>query len=426
MRRVKAWLLLTGVLVALLAGIVAIYDLRLASGDVYPAYSSLRADAFGTRGLHDALASLPGLTVTRDFRPLAQLEAGPKLVLIAGADWTDWTSQPAELVSALNRVAQSGGRIVVAFVPNELRDQGIDPPDPATKPDEKADEKKDAEPGTTKPSAKKEHAKKPDQTKDAKDETKSPNKKNAHKTRHPELLPVKLQEKWGVEIKQRWLFSAEQAELVDHDAVLPGSIPWHSDVFFQPAKDSPWTVLYRRANEPVVIERKFGAGSIVLMADCFTLSNESLQRNRVTGLLVWLLGTQKQIVFAESTLGVVENNGVGALARRYGLGGAVTLCALLGALYAWRMLAPFVPRSRDEETESIEVSQTPTAGFTALLRRSLDPAALLATCMEEWKRARLGSGDSAATRLDAVWRVRPADQPPSETYNAVTEALRRR
>ena len=77
---------LTGLgLVAALAffgwGIVHLFELRFAGGDVYPAYSTLRKDPLGAAAFHDALAALPGLNVERNLRPLATLAQAPKLLL---------------------------------------------------------------------------------------------------------------------------------------------------------------------------------------------------------------------------------------------------------------------------------------------------------------------------------------------------------
>ena len=50
-------------------GLARLLELRLSGGDVYPPYSTLRADALGTKALHDALAELPDLRVERGYRP---------------------------------------------------------------------------------------------------------------------------------------------------------------------------------------------------------------------------------------------------------------------------------------------------------------------------------------------------------------------
>ena len=89
----------------LLWGVTSVYRLRVARGDLFPAYSTLRADPLGTRALHDAARLLPGRRVERWTRPASRLEAGPgDLILVAGIrrelDEEYWT--------ALDRAAIAG------------------------------------------------------------------------------------------------------------------------------------------------------------------------------------------------------------------------------------------------------------------------------------------------------------------------------
>src|SRR5678816_55438 len=67
---------------AFIYGIVHLFFLRFESGDVYPEYSSLRADPLGAKGLYDALREFPGLEVRRNFRPIARLRGNEPVTLI--------------------------------------------------------------------------------------------------------------------------------------------------------------------------------------------------------------------------------------------------------------------------------------------------------------------------------------------------------
>ena len=66
-------------------GIVHLFELRFAGGDVYPAYSTLRRDPLGAAIYHDALAALPGLSVERNLRPLASLGLPSRLRFVRPA-----------------------------------------------------------------------------------------------------------------------------------------------------------------------------------------------------------------------------------------------------------------------------------------------------------------------------------------------------
>ena len=70
----RKWVPLLAAVILLCAALGWLFQLRLGGGDLYPNYSSLRADALGTRALYDALGLVPGMAVDRDYRPLAKLE----------------------------------------------------------------------------------------------------------------------------------------------------------------------------------------------------------------------------------------------------------------------------------------------------------------------------------------------------------------
>lgn len=403
----RRWFPLVAVALLLLAAIGGVFQLRIGGGDLYPAYSSLRADAVGTRALHDALAQIQGIEVDRDYRPLAKLGARPRVVLLPGLFWQEWQSIPANQLAALDAAANDGARIVFAFRADQKRE----------------DRDKD---GRVRSEEQKRKDKEEKERRDVK------GKKAVKKLKSPEekeLEPKELSKEWGVTFKQRWLMSqretAERADGVSAD--LPRTVAWHSDLYFAAGPD--WRVLYRRAGEPVLIEKSFGRGSIVLVADAYCLSNEAMNRERATPLLSWLVADYRRVTFLEGPLGVLEENGVGSLARRYGLGGAMALCALLGGLYAWRRLVAFMPPVESTEADGSEaLVYEPAAGMTNLLRRSLGVADLLPACVEEWRKAqRAGRGNSVSVaRLEAAWAARDPGKSNSENYNELTRRLKPR
>jgi hypothetical protein len=153
-----------------------------------------------------------------------------------------------------------------------------------------------------------------------------------------------------------------------------------------------------------------------------------MHQERATALLSYLVSDQRHVTFVESTLGVLEENGMGFLARRYGLGGALALCGLLGALYAWRRIVAFLPpQETGPVAGEVALAYEPAAGFTALLRRSLGAAAVLPACVEEWRKGRRAGGNRTAdARLEAAWQARDPRQPLASTYNDLARALKPR
>jgi len=47
-------------------GLWKLYELRFAAGDIYPPYSSLRADPMGSKALYESILQLPGASAARN------------------------------------------------------------------------------------------------------------------------------------------------------------------------------------------------------------------------------------------------------------------------------------------------------------------------------------------------------------------------
>jgi len=108
----RATLLLAIVAVAFVAGVVYMFNVEFAAGDVYPEYSSLRTDQRGVRLLHDSLAALPGLTITRNYAPLDNLQHARSSLILLGIPAT--FGDPDDL-KLYERLARQGNRVIAAF-----------------------------------------------------------------------------------------------------------------------------------------------------------------------------------------------------------------------------------------------------------------------------------------------------------------------
>src|SRR5438067_4682472 len=67
-------LLLIVVFAGFIFGIAKLFKLRFEAGDVYPEYSSLRADPLGAKAYYESLDNL--LVARRNFKPLSKLGDG--------------------------------------------------------------------------------------------------------------------------------------------------------------------------------------------------------------------------------------------------------------------------------------------------------------------------------------------------------------
>src|SRR4051812_11956010 len=75
-------------------GILYLFNMQFAEGDVYPEYSSLRTDPRGARLLFDSLARLPGMTLVRSYFPLPLLAEDHATILLLGLDPNQFAAGP--------------------------------------------------------------------------------------------------------------------------------------------------------------------------------------------------------------------------------------------------------------------------------------------------------------------------------------------
>ncbi len=105
-----------GLLAALLAyGVWRLFNLRFASGDIYPAYSSLRSDAQGTRALYESLGALEGLSVTRSYRPPEELARPKQTILFLGISPKKFEFSSEKELEEFEGLASSGARVVIGL-----------------------------------------------------------------------------------------------------------------------------------------------------------------------------------------------------------------------------------------------------------------------------------------------------------------------
>jgi len=405
----KSRFILPALLVLLLAGfglgVIRLFQLRFDAGDIYPPYSSLRADPLGAKVLYEGLQNIPGLSVGRFFQPSTKLGGGrQRVLLLLGVDRWDLGGVPGEDFKAMQAFLFSGGRIVISLPPVGLEER-----------------------------AKHQDTKPPD-------EKKLPPDKGTNAARDA-ITMVSLLDKYDLRLKDDSLFipdvAASRAELAESAPTtngLPASISWHSSVYFTDL-DASWRVLYQRRKHPVIIERSFGPGSLVLSTDSYFVSNEALRKERHPGLLAWLIGSRREILFDETHLGVEEHPGVAVLLRRYHLQGVLLGLLLVAGLFVWQSSAPLVPPFPDEPGESraaLVQGRESTAGFASLLRRSVPPVDILSVCFAEWKTA-CARQPRAAARLADVEKIMAAEQAlppgsrrPAEAWQAMQRILTER
>jgi len=420
----KASLLLLPVLVVVFGvGVARLFQLRFESGDIYPPYSSLRADPLGTKAFYQSLENLRELLVQRFLQPLDKLREGRDTTLfVFGADPFEMRHSTEGEYKKLEQFMFDGGRIVISFAPSN------------TKP----------------PAIRREEAEQTSRNQ-AKEDRKSfdPDQSTPTKRKRPvgddEDLPgvkrISLKERWNVAFAYQDLPKAaddvyqsvparKRAELE-----LPAALTWHTALYFN--KPGPnWKVIYAREKHPVLIERRFGRGALVFSADSYFLSNEAMRKERQPALLAWLVGAGHNVLFDETHLGVTEQPGIAALVRAYRLSGLVIGLMLLAGLFVWKNAVPFVP-VQDQEPLDVRgdavAGRDSAAGFVNLLRRGISPSDLLPVCVSEWKKSHARGRAGLAARTEQIAAViaeeagRPArERNTVESYQRISRILSER
>jgi hypothetical protein len=189
-------------------------------------------------------------------------------------------------------------------------------------------------------------------------------------------------------------------------------------------------VLYLCDTKPVVIERKFGGGSMILAADSFFISNEALRGERHSRLIARLFDGPPVIVFDEEHNNLRENPGIASLARKYRLHGVVASLLLLAILFVWKNAVRFVPAYETAAVQSdVVVGKESSEGFVHLLRRSIRRSAIFDACLAEWRKAFSNQPRELAkfNKIQADLTIRPpAQREPVAAYRIISRALARK
>jgi len=344
-----------------LLGLWKLYELRFAAGDIYPQYSSLRADALGTKALYESLGQIPDVDAARNYREFANLPRGTGAVLVLGENPFVFEAAPEDEIKEYEVLAASGARIVIAL-----------------RPVSRQREKLRQEP---------------------------PGQPNDNK---PHEMPA-FEKRWGIQFG----YITRPANQNEEET---GANPKLTALYFR----SEGKVLHQ-------VERPFGAGSVVLLASCYPMSNEALAGVRDTKLIAWALGGNRRIIFDEHHLGLTESAGVVALARKYHLEGlAVVLLILLG-LFIWKNSASFLPaRMENLDTEDSVAARDASSGLANLLRRNIPAAELLGTCLKEWEGSRHGARFYSQAKILRVRALARHGDDATGTYRKISRILAER
>jgi hypothetical protein len=402
--------LLVVALAGFIYGLIHLFHLRFESGDNYPPYSTFRSDPLGARALFQSFDRL--IPADRHVQPLSKLGEGRDTTLF----WLGEEARSARFTDdefkEFEKFLRTGGRLVIAFLPEmqQPRSSRFASPPPKAGPGA-LPPGTNAPPGSSMP------------------------------------WPVTPGTRWNFTLGYHELLRAEDKSFIpelsalrDSNAELPKGLKVHTSLHFSPT-DPAWRTIYARVvsktNElPVMMERPFGRGSLVVCADAFPFSNEALLQEREPQLLSWLTGSSLRVVFDETHLGVAIDPGIAALARKYRLHGAFAALLVLAALFIWKNTSSFMPPREEQlarERGELVEGRDSSAGFINLLRRHLPPALLMKTCVEQWQTHVARLRKPAPARLEAMQKLidsenalEPRQRNPVRTYREFCQILKRK
>jgi hypothetical protein len=144
-----------------------------------------------------------------------------------------------------------------------------------------------------------------------------------------------------------------------------------------------WTVVQGDREHADIVERAFGAGSLVLVASSEMFTNGALAESPDTALLVSIIGASEGVMFDEAHLGIVEAGSVMKLVSALHLQGILFGLLIPVGLFVWKYSTSFPPAARSGPTQHIEGRHS-FSGLVALLRRNLASADLASACWQAW------------------------------------------
>ena len=458
-----------------LLGLVRLFELRFERGDIFPPYSTLRTDPLGASVLYESLDRVPGLSTRRYFEQTFTSDDGRAHALfVLGAPAEADFELPRGEFDTLQRFVYNGGRLVIAYAPRaELEPTGdeadTEAPDQPTVGEKRSRRhRQTSEAGAPGGQSQTNRAGAPDPASatnriHATNQVSKPwhpgprhnrRRPNSPEDREPtdqpddedprdELLHyTELSKEWGFQLQMKSLETNDDGQIQFPPARrlaalpdLPSVLVVHTALCFTNLTNGWSTVYQRDPAAPVLVERRFGAGTVVLVADAYPLSNEAMFKDRSPALLAWLLGGGREVTFDEAHLGLVEQPGMATLMRRYRLHGLVLSLLLAAGLFVWKNSVSLVPPPPETEAGDgpTVVGRDSASGFVNLARRGIAPPELINVCFAEWKTSspRFGTLSPAQRRdVERLVREQAALEPhlrrPVENYRVLSQLLQRR
>jgi hypothetical protein len=330
------WPIAAAIALASVFALVVILSVIRRSEDysAYPQYSSLNNEAAGTKAYFNSLERL-GYEAGRNYRAISELNGTTDTVFFAGASSVYFRALPAKDLGEMIGLAKSGARLVIALDPKQVEWPNV--PQPPTGKQIRKDDKTAAS---------------------------------------------TLQEEWDIKLGRT---DANDKRFTKESGKGSYHGPAKFYIWYFASWASEWKASGKFGDTPLFLERKFGTGSIVLMANADLLTNEQLLAAPDADALTAAAGRRGRVIFDENHLGVADRGSVAGLASAHHLQWALFCFGMLAVFYIWRNSVSFVPPAAIERDTTV-VGHDSYKALQALLRRSIPENELLGTAAAEWNR----------------------------------------
>lgn len=423
----------------LVAGFVGILERRFDQGELYPHYASYRSDPLGTSALYESLADIPALAVERNLTHLNGIGGldGDTVLLLLGFPRDELDELRAPENSPVMAAVEKGARLVIAVNPQQV---------PASFRRDRDREEQDwferrrrlqEEHNRRRVERQSKEGEEGEDSEELEERLKEETKRLEEET--DAALGRKFTGVAGFEMEAPSFTRPEGGWEVNAGPDLAEGIfdelpDWFSQYRLTTDDGVGWREILEVEGRPVVIERDYGEGTIVVASDSYFLSNESLHLGAQPGFLVWLLGGKTRVIFDETTHGTVETGGAMKLMRRYRVHGIFFGLIVFFILWAWRGAVPLVPGSEDADRALVDggtvIGEDSGSGLVRLLRRSIPASELIARCVEVWRGSVATRATPALEEKIAALVARQQTEgktfTPADAYRAIAGLVRKR
>lgn len=431
-------LILAILLASIITAYISIMEMRFSPGDIYPHYSTKRSDPLGARAFYESLDKLSGFRVSRNVTSLQRIKGldDETTLFFLGLSRSSLTRLRATKNSPVLEAVRNGARLVIVMNPEFV---------PANLGDDENEANWFEIREELKKKSKAKNGEEDDKEEIVKDDSDEREDEVDDEKGEPFLEHVNIELMVPKEIERfddGWIvegaISGNAEQSVDLEQGIPKVFPnWRSQFRFK-SQDKLWHTIAVSNDDPVVVERSYGKGKIVMTSDAYFSSNEALWKGEDSSFLWWLIGDKKKVVFDETIHGSVENGGIMKLIRRYRLHGFFAGVFIFIILLIWSSGSSLVPGSEEIERgltapDGAVAGEDAKSGMVRMLRRSVRKDELLDKCVEIW-----GKGDSRGEkmidtlsadqkndleRLLLIRKGKPKDLSISEGYEKLVQVL---